>query len=131
MAIHSNILAWRIPWTEEPAGLLTESQTQLSDQHTQLPNKGKVKLHFCPGQPEACSPPHKGEEVPLSTPGWCPVLFLPSHIPTLTFYDLPAETEWWAGNRGHTLQALWLAWRPWLVSVSTSPTPTSTSSWPL
>ena len=21
MAIHSNILAWRIPWTEEPAGL--------------------------------------------------------------------------------------------------------------
>ena len=21
MSIHSNILAWRIPWTEEPAGL--------------------------------------------------------------------------------------------------------------
>ena len=21
MAIHSNILAWRIPWTEEPGGL--------------------------------------------------------------------------------------------------------------
>ena len=31
MAIHSSILAWRIPWTEEPAGLLsmavTKSQT--------------------------------------------------------------------------------------------------------
>ena len=22
MAIHSSILAWRIPWTEEPAGVL-------------------------------------------------------------------------------------------------------------
>ena len=31
MAIHSNILAWRIPWTEEPGGLqstwLQESDT--------------------------------------------------------------------------------------------------------
>ena len=23
MATHSNILAWRIPWTEEPGGLLS------------------------------------------------------------------------------------------------------------
>ena len=23
MAIHSSILAWRIPWTEEPGGLLS------------------------------------------------------------------------------------------------------------
>ena len=35
MATHSSILAWRIPWTEEPDGLqsihrVTESQTQLS-----------------------------------------------------------------------------------------------------
>ena len=33
MAIHSSILAWRIPWTEEPGGLLSigshKSQTQL------------------------------------------------------------------------------------------------------
>ena len=28
MATHSNILAWRIPWTEEPGGLqFMESQT--------------------------------------------------------------------------------------------------------
>ena len=29
MAVHSKILAWRIPWTEEPGGLhgVTESQT--------------------------------------------------------------------------------------------------------
>ena len=33
MAIHSSILAWRIPWTEEPGGysLWGCSQTRLSD----------------------------------------------------------------------------------------------------
>ena len=29
MATHSSILAWRIPWTEEPG--VAKSQTQLSD----------------------------------------------------------------------------------------------------
>ena len=36
MATHSSILAWRIPWTEEPGGLhtvqgITKSWTQLND----------------------------------------------------------------------------------------------------
>ena len=35
MATDSSILAWRIPWTEEPSGLqslgVTKSRTQLSD----------------------------------------------------------------------------------------------------
>ena len=35
MAAHSSILAWKIPWTEEPGGLQSmgsqKSQTQLSD----------------------------------------------------------------------------------------------------
>ena len=34
MATHSSILAWRIPWTEEPGGLqsmMSQSQTLLSD----------------------------------------------------------------------------------------------------
>ena len=34
MAMHSSILAWRIPWTEEPGGpqsMASQSQTQLSD----------------------------------------------------------------------------------------------------
>ena len=34
MATHSSILAWRIPWSEEPGGLQSmgsQSQTQLSD----------------------------------------------------------------------------------------------------
>ena len=35
MATHSSILAWKVPWTEEPGGLtvhgVAKSQTQLSD----------------------------------------------------------------------------------------------------
>ena len=35
MATHSSILAWRIPWTEEPGGLrsigVPQSRTRLSD----------------------------------------------------------------------------------------------------
>ena len=34
MAIHSNILAWKIPWTEHPGGLQSiglRSRTQLND----------------------------------------------------------------------------------------------------
>ena len=34
MATHSSILAWRIPWTEEPGGLWSmglQSRAQLSD----------------------------------------------------------------------------------------------------
>ena len=35
MATYSNILAWRVPWTEDPGGLqsmgLQKSQTQLSN----------------------------------------------------------------------------------------------------
>ena len=40
MATHSNILAWKIPWTEEPDGLqrvATQSRTQLSNYSTLPP----------------------------------------------------------------------------------------------
>ena len=36
MATHSSILAWKIPWTEEPGGLQSlglQSQARLSDYH--------------------------------------------------------------------------------------------------
>ena len=40
MATHSSILAWEVPWTEDPGGLqsmgLERSWTQLSDQTTSL-----------------------------------------------------------------------------------------------
>ena len=35
MVTHSSILAWRIPWTEEPGGLLsTESQRIIHEEMT-------------------------------------------------------------------------------------------------
>ena len=36
---HSSILAWRIPWTEEPGGLqsvMSKSWTRVSDSHSKL-----------------------------------------------------------------------------------------------
>ena len=41
MATHSTILAWRIPWTEEPDGLQSmesQSQTRLSNKHSLIPS---------------------------------------------------------------------------------------------
>ena len=42
MATHSSILAWEIPWTEEPGGLQSmgsqKSRTRLSEQTTTLTN---------------------------------------------------------------------------------------------
>ena len=49
MATHSSILAWKIPWTEEPGGLQSmgsqKSQTQLSD-YKQKQNNNNKKHHF-------------------------------------------------------------------------------------
>ena len=39
MATHPGILAWRIPWTEEPGGLYSvgsQSRTRLSDYHEHM-----------------------------------------------------------------------------------------------
>ena len=38
MATHSSVLAWKIPWTEEPGGLrgVAESRTRLSDEHSNM-----------------------------------------------------------------------------------------------
>ena len=45
MATHSSILAWKIPWTEEPGGLQStglQSWTRLSDCHLAV-----AGLHCC------------------------------------------------------------------------------------
>ena len=53
MATHSNILAWEIPWTEEPGriqSIESQSWTQLSDlaQHnTYNLQHDKYNLHCC------------------------------------------------------------------------------------
>ena len=51
MATHSSILAWRIPWTEKPSGLVhkvTKSRTQLklfkADTHTHT--HGLIRKHL-------------------------------------------------------------------------------------
>ena len=49
MATHSKILAWRIPWTEEPGGLRSMGVTE-SDTTEQLNNNYKTLLNswgFC------------------------------------------------------------------------------------
>ena len=48
MATHSSILAWRIPWTEEPVGLQSmgsQSRTRLSD-FTSLRPSGELLKRF-------------------------------------------------------------------------------------
>ena len=40
MATHSSILAWRIPWTEEPGGLQSMGLQWLSDEHTGAKREG-------------------------------------------------------------------------------------------
>ena len=48
MATYSSILAWRIPWTEEPGELrVVKSQTRLSHSHTHTHlNKTNIKVNF-------------------------------------------------------------------------------------
>ena len=48
MATHSSILAWRIPWTEEPGGLWpirSQSDTTVGTEHTCGPYLGKWARH--------------------------------------------------------------------------------------
>ena len=52
MATHSSILAWRIPWTEEPGGLQSirsqKSRTQLSTHsHTSSAEQHLTDVHRC------------------------------------------------------------------------------------
>ena len=44
MAAHSSILAWRIPWTEEPGGLQSMGSQELHDLVTQPPPPVKVMV---------------------------------------------------------------------------------------
>ena len=49
MATHSIILAWEIPWTEEPGHGVTKSQTRLSDQQS----LGVWRKNVCSREPIA------------------------------------------------------------------------------
>ena len=44
MATHSSILAWRIPWTEEPGGLQSMGLERV--RHDQVANENKINLQL-------------------------------------------------------------------------------------
>ena len=57
-AIHSSIFAWRIPWTEEPAGLQStgsQNQTRLK----QLGMRAKQKEAYCTLMDQMKQPEYK------------------------------------------------------------------------
>ena len=61
MATHSSILAWRIPWTEEPGGLQSMgSQSQKRPKqlgmyaHTSFQRAGQESLNTSPRDPGFC-----------------------------------------------------------------------------
>ena len=51
MTLHSSILAWRLPWTEEPGGLqsmgLLKSWIRLRDTHTHSHTESRVNDLLC------------------------------------------------------------------------------------
>ena len=86
MATHSSILAWRIPWTEEPGGPqsmgLQRIRTRLSDFHFTLSSEVRFVLRMLPLLWNHPWFPHK-EYVPSSN--CAPWLFC-THVPYMTFY---------------------------------------------
>ena len=56
MAAHSSILAWRIPWTEEPGGLQSiGSQSDMTERLSTAQHGGRGK-----GRWEVAGPPREG-----------------------------------------------------------------------
>ena len=47
MATHSSILAWRIPWTEEPGGLLSIGSHKSRTQLKRLSISSIKRVHRC------------------------------------------------------------------------------------
>ena len=113
MATHSSILAWRIPWTEEPGGLLcrgSQSQTQLTNntffttpshlQSTSAVNKarrggGLQKLPTPPTQNPA-----------ILGPGVCPGWSVRFPQPALVWWG----DGWQVGGDGLG-KLYWVLWR--------------------
>ena len=82
MVTHSRVLAWRIPWTEEPGGLHTvhvvaKSWTRLRDwAHMHTQHYCLLRSRFCPRAPCTHRPPSspwiQAQEVWSTQPrSWC------------------------------------------------------------
>ena len=68
MATHSSILAWRIPWTEEPGGL-TRSQTRLQGLSMHVCMLSVWNLSFLTRDRTLMSPHWKGRVLTTGPPG--------------------------------------------------------------
>ena len=75
MATHSRILAWRIPWTEEPGGLQSMGSQRvrhnlMTNTHTRLGVTWKRKcqptLIFLPGKSVYSQSPQGGKELNMT-----------------------------------------------------------------
>ena len=51
MAAHSSILAWRIPWTEEPGGLLPMESQRIRHNSSDLAHIGRQRRRRNIGDP--------------------------------------------------------------------------------
>ena len=70
MATHSSILAWRIPWTEEPGGLppVCTSQRQSAAHRPLLPPKAVHAAPHCQCECRFVVGPHHSDAVLLASP---------------------------------------------------------------
>ena len=97
MATHSSILAWRIPWTEEPGGAIVHTVAKSQTQLKQL-NKHRTHAHssahpFCAAADTKAEQRGRGWMVqpplPLPAPQLFRGLVLKSHLiflQTLSFF---------------------------------------------
>ena len=74
MATHSSILAWRIPWTEEPGGLQSMGSPRVGCdwvQHSRYTMYIYLRYHRCLGtvRAQACGPWCHGDQTPIC---WIP-----------------------------------------------------------
>ena len=58
MTTHSSILAWRIPWTEEPGGLYSPWGRKVSDMTERLTLSDAGDVGLIPGQEAQTHMPH-------------------------------------------------------------------------
>ena len=101
MATHSSILAWRIPWTEEPGGLLSmglQKSQESTNQQQQSGNWGFNSSHLEESFPAWGPLPHPGVS---SLPG--------PHHPGDSAAQMESRVQRWAagrtGDQGECVQA--------------------------
>ena len=75
MATHSSILAWRIPWTEEPGGLLSMGS------HSQIRQK-QLSMHACIGEGNGNPLQYSCLENPKDRGAWCAAVYGAAELDT-------------------------------------------------